>query len=455
MSVDVDRHQRNDLPAWVALRRLTATLVFGFYPLDPLIIIIIIIHGVQVAAINGNMVQTSIINSIMLRRLSSLAILVRRQRPVISVVASTAATTITTTTTTTTTPLLRTGVACFSTTVSDETRATNGMNQPEKEENQNNSFSSTDTGTDSNHNNTNNNHPHSSSLSRTALLQAALGHVPEHGWTTRAIVAAVQQQNPPVSLSYATTLTAHDLVQYFMDQANENLRIELQQQNATSSATLTTLGDNRNDGNATTSSSTTTDSNNNNNDKYHRGSRTERIHHAMQFRLQQVAPYIRMGRWHEGMALGVSQPEAALVTSEQIKEIVTTIVQHAADPSEPRPSEFAQWALGAVYVATECHMLSDTSEDYIDTWAFLTRQLQQWESTAVRGNFVPTDDTAFLVSTLATAVGHGLMSVSQFPPPSSTSSLQAFHQVRDTASQALNHLASSFTRSTNNNNASK
>ena len=233
---------------------------------------------------------------------------------------------------------------------------------------------------------------------RSTLLQSALEHVPEHGWTSEAILAAVRQNHPQVSLSYATTLQATDLVQYFMETCNQELRGKLRaqrQSDATATATSTTAP----------------------------RSMVERLHDAMRLRLEMAATYIAMGRWHQGMALGISQPEAALVTTEQLKELITVIAQETCtddDGDSQQLSDLAQLSLGAVYVATECHMLSDTSVDYQDTWDFLRQTLQQWESLQQPKNFstVPAD-AAFLASTLATAFGHGILSVSNLAPPTS------------------------------------
>eukprot|EP00977_Amphora_coffeiformis_P006807 scaffold1488_cov141-Amphora_coffeaeformis.AAC.16 len=249
--------------------------------------------------------------------------------------------------------------------------------------------------------------PSFSSTPRSRLLQSALEHVPEHGWTSQAILAAVRLNHPDVSLSYATTLQATDLVQCFMETCNQKLREQLRQERQEQSDDDTTT--------------TTT---------LHSSSRVERFHHAMRLRLEMVANYIAMGRWHQGMALGISQPEAALTTSEQLKDIITVIVQETATTdddndqnSQPPLSDLAQLSLGAVYVATECHMLSDTSVDYQDTWDFLRQTLQQWDSLLQRqqsnsllSSSCPAD-AAFLASTLATAFGHGLMSVSNVTLP--------------------------------------
>lgn len=241
---------------------------------------------------------------------------------------------------------------------------------------------------------------------RTRLLQAALDQVRQHGWTMQAIFAALRQEVPEASLSYATTLTPKDLVQFFMEDCNRRLRETLREQYSSKKDNTTP------------------------NDAATTPTRLDRIHAALQIRLQYVADYIAMGRWHQGMALGLSDPEAALATSEQLKDLIATVVRETDaganhdDDDEPPLSDTAQLALGAVYVAAECHMLQDKSPEYAQTWEFLRHNLQHWQALLLRApdglSSLPIplpssssmNDAAFLANTLATAFGNGIWSVS-------------------------------------------
>jgi rpsU-divergently transcribed protein len=225
---------------------------------------------------------------------------------------------------------------------------------------------------------------------RTKLLRSSLKHVSEHGWSQEAIVAAVRDSYPKVSLSYATILTATDMVAFFMEDCNQRLRNELRakQQDDENSVPL---------------------------------SRVDRLQEGLQLRLEYLTGWIQAGRWSQGMALGLGDPDAALVTSEQLKDLISIVVEETAITGEL--SDLAQVGLGAVYVATECHLLTDTSENYKDTWAFLRDSLEHWERlqqrTSTGGTFSPSSssasDAAFLASNVALALGNGLVSVVNLP----------------------------------------
>jgi ubiquinone biosynthesis protein COQ9 len=180
------------------------------------------------------------------------------------------------------------------------------------------------------------------------------------------------------------------LVAFFMEDCNQRLRNELRakQQDDENSVTL---------------------------------SRVDRLQEGLQLRLEYLTDWIQAGRWSQGMALGLGDPDAALVTSEQLKDLISIVVEETAITGEL--SDLAQVGLGAVYVATECHLLTDTSENYKDTWTFLRDSLEHWERlqqrTSKGGTFSPSSssasDAAFLASNVALALGNGLVSVVNLP----------------------------------------
>ncbi|KAL3938654.1 MAG: hypothetical protein SGARI_001658 [Bacillariaceae sp.] len=143
--------------------------------------------------------------------------------------------------------------------------------------------------------------------------------VPTHGWTTEAITAAAVQ-DPKLSISMSGMLSPSDLVHWFMDDMNRQLREKR------------VVGDNDN--------------------------KDDEIFKSIQWRLQQVIPLVECGQWHKGMALGMSTP---LATKAQLHEFIEII-------SPPKVSTEYQAALGAIFVATELHLLMDSSVEYQDTW---------------------------------------------------------------------------------------
>mmetsp|Transcript_4322 Transcript_4322/g.11306 ORF Transcript_4322/g.11306 Transcript_4322/m.11306 type:complete len:298 (-) Transcript_4322:1940-2833(-) len=174
---------------------------------------------------------------------------------------------------------------------------------------------------------------------RDRLCDVALEQVKVHGWTQDAIAAAVAQKGWTLSMS--GMITPNDLVSYWMDRWNDELEEHLQGSSTSSIADST---------------------------------QADRIGDAIQFRLQRVVPLVQCNRWHEGMALGLKTPTT---TRQQLHRIVELIDPHA---------DVSQHAvLGMIYASTELHLLTDTSPDYAETWAFLRQRAQEYESGSATG----------------------------------------------------------------------
>jgi rpsU-divergently transcribed protein len=206
---------------------------------------------------------------------------------------------------------------------------------------------------------------------RHKLLVAALHQVHEHGWTQDAIAAAVAA-DPTVSISLAGMIQPVELIAFSMDHWNERLEKDLAVKQEiwceleSSSVASSTL--------------------------------ESRIEEAIKTRLGYLLPHHRSQRWHEGMAMGVRDPTAALHTKEQLRQLIQ-IISHAVVLDDVTTSDqnnnsiplsdWQQLALGGVYVVTELHLLTDPSPDYQDTWEFLHERVSEWERLFVTGG---TDD---------------------------------------------------------------
>ncbi|KAG7353361.1 coenzyme Q9 COQ9 [Nitzschia inconspicua] len=166
------------------------------------------------------------------------------------------------------------------------------------------------------------------------LARSALKQVETHGWTKEAITAAAVE-DPKVSISIAGMLTPTELVHWFMDDMNRQLR---DRRNAATETAVTTRT-------------------------------TEDIFQDIQWRLRQVIPLVKCGQWHKGMALGLTTP---LTTQKQLHQLIEII-------SPPHSSTEYQTALGGIFVATELHLLTDSSPEYCDTWTFLQNRLDELE----------------------------------------------------------------------------
>jgi rpsU-divergently transcribed protein len=218
---------------------------------------------------------------------------------------------------------------------------------------------------------------------RDRLLVAALEQVPRHGWTEDAIVAAVAGLEPPQSLATAGLLTVAELVSLAMDHWNEGLRAELVGQQQKQQRRSGWSDDN---------------------DKDH-------IAHAFQWRLQCVQDLVRCDRWHEAMAVG-AQPGQVVRTKDQIADIVDITLQQCSSTY----STAERLGLGAVYVAAEFHMLSDPSENFQDTWAFLRKLVDDWDSLRQYSSLASSStDVLWTASQVGSAVLGGVYTVLSRP----------------------------------------
>lgn len=183
------------------------------------------------------------------------------------------------------------------------------------------------------------------SATQQTLLQASLTHVPTHGWTQDAIVAAVKEHKLPVTM--IGLVTPSQLIQTFMNDCNSRLKEQL------------------------ISSNNSNNHNNNNQDNHFA---QDRLAAAIQWRLEMIVPLKR--HWHQGMALGAMLPDNLWKTQQQLNDMV----QILSDQIHPSWSTMERAAIGAIYVMTELHFLADTSPGHDDTWKFLHRRVNELPS---------------------------------------------------------------------------
>ena len=190
------------------------------------------------------------------------------------------------------------------------------------------------------------------------LYKAALDHVPTHGWTKETIAAAIRSANLPVSM--VGRLTPQQLVAEFMNDSNRRFR-DSQLDYGSDQGTI-----------------------------------QQRLFVAIRARLEYVVPYL--STWHEGMAIGATQQ--TFTTREQLQELVQLIADKVVEGTDHPPlNQLQRTAVGAVYVATELHLLSShdggtaatTNAQVQDSWEFLRERvddLHNIQNIGVSGNTV-------------------------------------------------------------------
>lgn len=223
------------------------------------------------------------------------------------------------------------------------------------------------------------------------ILAAALPHVHAHGWTERAIAEGVLTSNLPPSYIGLIVDKQSEVIHYFMNDCNEKLAKAFQEKNIE----LENL------------------------------SHSQVIEWGIRTRLEMNIPYVRSQRWHEGMALG-AMPFNALETANHLEKMVKIIEsgirccpssQDSKHPGQTNTSSFGsleRGAIGAVYVATELHLLSDGSADYQDTWSFLKQRVQDLENAANGSNNLrhfPSSDVFVSGAAVASSLGGAIFSL--------------------------------------------
>lgn len=187
---------------------------------------------------------------------------------------------------------------------------------------------------------------------RTTILRASLDHVPYYGWTEDAISSGVLDSNlPPSSIGMISDSRnkSIDLISFFMSDANDRFRSELEAIQPTWILERTPLN--------------------------------ERIEQSIRLRLQYASELILAKRWHEGMALALLHNP--FHTAKQIQDAVSSILEYTQCPSSGNTERMA---IASVYIATELFMLTDNSPDFEQTWQFLADRITELDSLANGGN---------------------------------------------------------------------
>ena len=202
---------------------------------------------------------------------------------------------------------------------------------------------------------------------RETILNNSISYVHQYGWTKDAIAQGVLSSKLPPSLT--GLVTPNDLISHFMTESNSNLRNYLQMSNSSQSTSKNNTNDNASI------------------------SKAQQIQNAIKYRLEMVIPFIQSEKWHEGMALGACQNTVS--TSLQLEELVSILVHETSSNNSENESigPVERMALGCVYVATELHLLADSSDGYIDTWMFLSQRMSEYEKLFLSSNGISMDGT--------------------------------------------------------------
>ena len=232
---------------------------------------------------------------------------------------------------------------------------------------------------------------------RQTIIRASLEKVHTLGWTQDAIVAAVlelqKQKNPNYSISMSGLCTPSDLISFCMEDWNDQLERYITTHNKSS-------GDPANQSKPKASENHISELES-----------KSRLFDAYKFRLSLMVPFLQSRTWHEAMAMGLVQN--TVTTHSQVHRVVELLCPLGEIDDKGNEDDGTitqsinrtghQALLGAIYVSTELHMLTDSSLDYEDTWAFLQARIDDYYNCVQDGPLQGTMNQ--LIQSLSAAAG--------------------------------------------------
>lgn len=170
------------------------------------------------------------------------------------------------------------------------------------------------------------------------VLQASLRHVIRLGWSEGAMIAGARDAGLSPAIVGSFPRKEASLVEFFMDECLQNLidRIDTGEE-------LQNLAP------------------------------SERISKLVRMRLEMQAPYI--SKWPQ--ALSIQAHPSNVATSFKQRAMLLDEIWHAAgDDGSDIDWYVKRTVLGGIYSTTEIYMLTDSSPDFRDTWAFLDNRVK-------------------------------------------------------------------------------
>ncbi|KAG5101542.1 hypothetical protein JHK84_046511 [Glycine max] len=173
---------------------------------------------------------------------------------------------------------------------------------------------------------------------QTRVLQASLSYVLKLGWTEAALVAGARDVGLSPSIVGSLPRKEATLVEYFMDGCLQRLVDKIDSDESLKNLTP-----------------------------------SDCISKLIRFRLEMQAPYI--STWPQ--ALSIQAQPVNVPTSFKQRAVLVDEIWHAAGDNASDIDWYAKrTVLGGIYSTTEIYMLTDSSPDFRDTWAFLDARVK-------------------------------------------------------------------------------
>ncbi|KAF8033998.1 hypothetical protein BT93_C0313 [Corymbia citriodora subsp. variegata] len=170
------------------------------------------------------------------------------------------------------------------------------------------------------------------------VLQASLRHVKTSGWSEAAMIAGARDVGLSPSIVGSFPRKGAALVEYFMDDCLQRLidRID-------------------------------------SGDELNGLIPSERISRVIRIRLEMQVPYI--SKWAEALAIQ-AQPLNAPTSLKQRAMLVDELCHAAGDDSSDIDWYVKRTVVGGIYSTSEVYMLTDSSPEFRDTWAFVDNRVK-------------------------------------------------------------------------------
>lgn len=178
------------------------------------------------------------------------------------------------------------------------------------------------------------------------ILEEALKHVPNHGWSQTALKHAIKDMGLSEACLSMFSLGGADIALNYDQSLNEQLEDMMAQQQDDRDPNMEVPPI------------------------------THFLKDAIKTRLELQLPYY--DHWAEALALCID-PKVAPQATKQFAEMIDDIWFYAGDKSTDINWYTRRASVAAVYGMTELFMLQDTSPNFTETWAFLDRRLADLE----------------------------------------------------------------------------
>ncbi|KAH8253697.1 hypothetical protein KR032_006552 [Drosophila birchii] len=177
---------------------------------------------------------------------------------------------------------------------------------------------------------------------RVKILDAALQHVPQHGWTKQAIVQGAEDSGYPSVIHGMFPEGGFALVSHFNGKCNAQLVASLEK---------------KTDGG-----------------KLEVNNPLDFLVEAVRERLEMIAPY--KAQWSQAMGL-IAQPQNAPTALAQVLTLVDDICYYSGDRSVDFGWYTRRVGLATIMKMTELYFLQDTSPGHAQTWEFLKNRMDE------------------------------------------------------------------------------